>query len=621
MSGIFSYIKRKQSKDSISSVEHDTIKIVIAGCIAILVALLVMSITGIAITRNAVVEKLKTSDLKNMAGAIAASVDGRIDKAVDASVLLSNDPMLIHWIKSNDTDEEGGHIVKNKLGELVEEFGYDTAFLTSALTHNYWSYREEFKLLNVVSPENPADGWFFNTLNMQKKYSINIDPNEVLQETFVWINVLVGDLTDPLAVTGVGLNLSELINELILEEAEQDLKNDIWLVDGAGVIYLSKNKTHLEQSLLKYLPPDLTAAIMDPGSQTGDFTVGEYINNDGEKFDIAYKNIKDTDWKLIVQIPRSESLGFLGAIIRNTVIAGFSIVILMIGMFSYITKRVANPYKQTLRLNEQLEEIVRERTKELHAKNIKIQDSIDYAKLIQETILPSGDELSTAFSENFVIWQPRDTVGGDFYWLKKFDDGLLLVLADCTGHGVPGALMTMVVHSMLNHIIEDTDHTNPAAILEELDRRLNQSFTSDDRGNLRPGLDVAVVFVAMDKNVTFCGAKLSLIILDEHGVREIKGNRVSIDGLPRRRKLTLLNHEIEYGKRATFYLTTDGITDQPGGERRLPYGKKRLIAELIGVANLTMEHQKAEILRSFRMYAENELIRDDLTMIGFAIHK
>jgi len=201
-----------------------------------------------------------------MAGAIASTIDAKIEKAVDASLLLSYDPMLLRWVLSNDTDTESGQFAKNKLRELVEQFGYDTAFLTSALTHNYWSYKgEEFRLLNVVSPENPADNWFFKTLDMQKKYIINIDPNEVLQETFVWINVLVGDLADPVAVTGVGLNLSELINELIREEAKYELKNDIWLVDGGGIIYLSKNKDHLEQALRNYLSQDMTETIMEPG--------------------------------------------------------------------------------------------------------------------------------------------------------------------------------------------------------------------------------------------------------------------------------------------------------------------------------------------------------------------
>ncbi len=618
------FFKSYIGKDSISALEHDTIKIVIAGCIAILVALLVMSITGIAITRNAVVNRLKTIDLKNMAGAIAATIDAKIEKAVDASLLLSYDPMLLRWVLSNDTDKESGQFAKNKLGELVEQFGYDTAFLTSALTHNYWSYKgEEFRLLNVVSPENPADSWFFKTLDMQKKYIINIDPNEVLQETFVWINVLVGDLSDPVAVTGVGLNLSELINELVREEAKYELKNDIWLVDGGGFIYLSKNKDHLEQALRDYLPQDLTETIMEPGSLVNEFAVAEYYNKEGELFDVVYKTIKDTDWKLIVQIPRSESLGFLNSIIINTVVAGLSIVIFMVGMFNFITKRVANPYKRTLQLNQELEEKVRERTRELNEKNIKIQDSIEYAKLIQETILPSRAELGTVLQDFFVIWKPRDIVGGDFYWLKKFADGFLLVIGDCTGHGVPGALMTMAVHSMLNHIVEDVGHRDPAAILEELNRLLSQSFTgSESIENIRPGLDAAVLFVAKDKKILFSGAKLSLIVLEEHSIKEIKGNKVTLDGLVGRQKPGLSNYEIEYDRqRASFYLFTDGFTDQPGGERGLPYGKKRLFSELQAIGNLAMKHQETAILQTFKNYTGNEIIRDDFTILGFSICK
>lgn len=623
MPAIKELLRIRQGQDSISSLQRDTLKIVIAGCLAILVALLVMSFTSIAITRNAVVYRLKTSDLRNMAGALAATIDGRIDKAVDASLLLANDPMLIRWVQSRDTDEEAGEIVTGKLGELVSGFGYDTAFLTSNLTYHYWSYTGEgFRLLSVMDPGNPADSWFFQTLPMQKKYAINIDPNEVLQETFVWINVLVGDLDDPLAVTGVGLNLSRLIEELVREEAKYQLENDIWLVDGKGIIYLSKDRDHLERPLGDYFPEDLLEKVLGFDRPRRDFQVVEYHDSRGELYDLAYKNIKDTDWQLLVQIPRRESLGFLGAIIQNTVIAGLAIVSLMVGMFFVISARVADPYKRTLQLNQELEEKVQERTRELQEKNQKIQESIDYAQLIQESILPPAAGLRSVFKDYFVLWRPRDTVGGDFYWLKEGREGFLLVVGDCTGHGVPGALMTMAVTSMLEHIVEEHGISSPAKVIQELDRRLGQSFPApgrDDGFGVGPGLDAAVLFVARDGGLWFSGARLPLIVLDENGIQEIKGNRVTIDGQSPGKIRKIVDRAVTCGQGARLYLLTDGLVDQPGGEKGLPYGRKRLLAGLQSAAHLPLEEQAARVLGSFQGYAGQETTRDDLTLLGFII--
>ena len=94
-------------------------------------------------------------------------------------------------------------------------------------------------------------------------------------------------------------------------------------------------------------------------------------------------------------------------------------------------------------------------------------------------------------------------MGGDFYWLRRFDDGFLLAVVDCTGHGVPGALMTMAVHSMLNHIVEDVGYADPAAVLTELDRRLARSFYGSAEGKISPGLEAAILFVSPENKLTF----------------------------------------------------------------------------------------------------------------------
>lgn len=267
-----------------------------------------------------------------------------------------------------------------------------------------------------------------------------------------------------------------------------------------------------------------------------------------------------------------------------------------------------------------LEAKVEQRTKELIEKNAKLQDSIEYAKMIQETILPENKEIREIIKDYFVIWDPRDIVGGDFYWMKRFEDGFVIVVGDCTGHGVPGALMTMAVNSMLNHIVDETCHNDPAAILRELNFHLNQSLCrSSEENNIQDGLDAGVIFVANDGKILFAGAQISLFAVKEDNIIEIKGSHHTIGCDIIKRTKTFENHDIKYENGMSLYMATDGIKDQIGGENGLPFGKKRLFAILKSIQSLTMEEQKNIVLSTYEEYLKGESRRDDVTMLGFRI--
>ena len=194
-----------------------------------------------------------------------------------------------------------------------------------------------------------------------------------------------------------------------------------------------------------------------------------------------------------------------------------------------------------------MEKKVAERTKELQEKNIKIQDSIEYAKMIQETILPSDSEMSDALKDYFLISKPRDIVGGDFYWMKTYKDHFLLVVGDCTGHGVPGALMTTSVISMLNHIVDELNNDNPAVILQELDRLVKQSFRGDSANeNIEYGLDAGILYVSKEKKILFSGAAASAIISDKNGINEIKSITRTINCKMGTKEMSFENCEIKY---------------------------------------------------------------------------
>lgn len=601
--------------------DHNSMKVIAIGCVAIIVALLFMSITSMVITSNAVIHKLKTQDLDNMAKSIGCVIEGKIDKAVDTALILADDPLLSQWIQSDENQMDAGKYVEAKMAQLVSDLGYDTSFLVSNKSKHYWSYHDAtFELLDTVSYEDPSDDWFFDTIQMKKKYEINIDLNKELNDTFVWINVLIGDKDKPIGIAGLGMNLSSVINELINEDVKAEVENDIWLVDENGTIYLSKNSKYLEQVIEDILPADLTGAILKADQAQEGFKIAEYKDIKGEKQDIAYKNIKNTGWKLVVQIPRSASLNFLNAVLLNTIVSCFIIILLMVVLFYFVSRRIANPYKRALQLNQELEKMVDERTRELQEKNKKIQDSLEYAKKIQQTILPSHEDIIKVLQDYAVIFQPRDIVGGDFYWMKKHKEGLLLIVGDCTGHGVPGALMTTAVNAMLNQITDDICNDNPAMILNELDRLLKNYFGQQAQDNhIHDGLDAGILYISRENRILYAGANISVFVLQENGIIEIKGTKQTINSNSQRNKKHFENKEIEYEENIRFYIATDGLTDQPGGTKKLPYGKKKLMNALITSYHMNMSDQILHIQHDFDAYTEGESMRDDRTLIGMQL--
>jgi serine phosphatase RsbU (regulator of sigma subunit) len=612
----------KNSKESNPLFDNNSIKVMVAGCIAIAIAMIFMSIASMLITRNAVINKLKSTDIYNLAKSVSGVIDGKIEKSVETSRILSDDPIVLKWIESGDKDTEAKKNVQAKLSDIVNNSGYDTAFIVSNKTNNYWSYHnKKFELLEVVSKENSNDNWFFNTIKMGKKYTINIEANAELKNTFVWIDTLVGDINNPIGVAGTGIDLSSVINELIADESKNEVKSDIWLVNEKNIISLSKNSEYINKSLSDYLPDTLISTITKHDtSESDEFEVSDYKNSEGKTYDLAFKGIEGTGWNIIVRIPRSESLSIMNPITLNTILSCLLIILIMILIFYLISKKIANPYKRALILNQELEKKVAERTKELQEKNIKIQDSIEYAKMIQQTILPSDSEMNDVLKNYFVIFRPRDIVGGDFYWMKTYKDHFLIVVGDCTGHGVPGALMTTSVISMLNHIADELNNDNPAIILQELDRLVKQSFRGDSANeNIEYGLDAGILCVSQEKKILFSGAATSAIISAKSGIHEIKPITRTINCKKSTKEMCFKNYEIKYSPGTAIYMATDGITDQVGGEKHLPYGKKRLKESIENVKKFNMKEQADIIIHSFENYCGNEMLRDDITILGFKL--
>lgn len=595
--------------------DSGTIKVLIFASLIIVLAVILTGSMSYLITRNAVVDKLKTQDLVFIVDSITAKIDGRLERAKETSLILARDPMIIKWVAGKEQDATLGEYAQARINSIAEDYDYANAFVVSATTNNYWA--EGFKVIQVMSPAAAGDKWFFDGLKSKKSVYFNLDYNSGRKDTFVFVDTLVGDVNQPIAIAGVGLSLKSIADEF--RNYKFGEKSSLWLIDSSGKIHLSDNFNHNGQYLNDYLPTDVVAQVLTGiEDATATSQTLEYTNEKGETIDLVYRATKSTDWKVVFQIPRSESIAILGSIKLNTAVSGFIALVLMVFVFYIVSNRIANPLKRALLLTAEMEKKVDERTRELVDKNQKIIDSIEYAQRLQESILASTQELQDVLGDYFILWKPRDVVGGDFYWVRRLDaHRSLIAVADCTGHGVPGAFMTMAVNSVLKSIV-DQGNVDPSLILAELNRRMKEILHRNHQDRITDdGLDIGICYVENNKMLTFAGAKIPLYICRGNKVEIIKGDRRSIGYRRSSDELEFTNHywEVQSGDR--FYLTTDGFIDQNGGEKDYPFGRKKLI-EIIreqSGSNLTLQRNSFE--SALRLYMGNELQRDDITLIGF----
>ncbi len=251
--------------------------------------------------------------------------------------------------------------------------------------------------------------------------------------------------------------------------------------------------------------------------------------------------------------------------------------------------------------------------------NNKIMQSIQYAKLIQSSLLPNLDSVKTYLPDNFFIWQPRDVVGGDMLYLERFGTDFLVAVLDCTGHGVPGAFMTMIATTQLRRIIQDEGCHQPADILQRLSWLVKTSLQQDTKqARSDDGLDAAICLVKPQaQQLLFAGAKLPLYYLHHDQVKMIKGDKQNLGYKRSNVNFNFTTHTLPLEPGMTFYLATDGLIDQLGGPQRLPLGNKRFQAWLLEHRHYPVIEQDASLLKAFREYQGENERQDDVTVVGF----
>jgi len=262
---------------------------------------------------------------------------------------------------------------------------------------------------------------------------------------------------------------------------------------------------------------------------------------------------------------------------------------------------------------------IKESEQRAAAANQLILQSLRYASRIQAAILPAREVLTSVTADHFLIWEPRDIVGGDFFWFQLINDGYAIIVGDCTGHGVPGAFMTLIAWGMLDRILARAPSSNPSQVLTGLHLGV-QSLLGQDKesGETNDGLEAGVCFInPSEHTMTFAGAHLSLWKADQKDVIEIKGDRKGLGYRRYAQEATYTDITLPLGAKDAFYLTTDGLIDQVGGPRGRSFGKRRFRNLLRRNQGAPMQKQAGALQRSFKKFQGQQLRRDDLTVLGF----
>ncbi len=257
---------------------------------------------------------------------------------------------------------------------------------------------------------------------------------------------------------------------------------------------------------------------------------------------------------------------------------------------------------------------------ELEKKNKNITASIEYAQRIQQAILPNEKVIGKGFIDHFILYIPKDIVSGDFYWYAEKNEHALIAAVDCTGHGVPGAFMSLIGYSNLNKIVLENSITDPATILNTLDKDVQETLKQhEDNSQSRDGMDIGLCSLNIfEKKLSYAGAYRPMYIFSENGdLREFKGNPFPIGGnFKYNRPKSFTQYDVDLEEGDMIYIFSDGYTDQFGGDENKRYMTKQFKEHLGRIYHYSLETQKNLLEQAFLDWKGEEKQTDDILIIG-----
>jgi HAMP domain-containing protein len=359
-----------------------------------------------------------------------------------------------------------------------------------------------------------------------------------------------------------------------------------------------------------------------------------WIEMDGQKLYAGYKNAESNT--VVGLVPEGDFYEELRQVLIEKVIFLFIAIVVMIIVVYFVLGRLLLPINYLVRglekiakgnldarirgnYNDEFDKI-KDAVNSMAAdiqKQIAVISGIEYASKIQRNLLPADSVLANSFSDYSVIWKPRDVVGGDIYWAKQFDKGAVLCVCDCTGHGTPGALLTTLVVSALEAVVWPINCEDTAGIIWKIDERLARLFSSGSDADVKDGCDLVVLFIAKNGSVALSAGRTNVFICDGKGVQRFKGQKISVGEGNLRSRNDVKTLRVSANPDNKFYIASDGLFDQPGGELSRPFGYKALEKIILENHNEKQSVISDKIWTAFEGYRGAEPRVDDFELITF----
>lgn len=254
---------------------------------------------------------------------------------------------------------------------------------------------------------------------------------------------------------------------------------------------------------------------------------------------------------------------------------------------------------------------------EIQNKNKKITESINYAKRIQTAILPNNRVINKTLPDSFILYKPRDVVSGDFPWYMQVKDDIYIAAVDCTGHGVPGALLSLIGYFLLNDIVRSRKITEPGIILDLLDEGVTKTLRQDEDSTTKDGMDIALCKINMNsREVEYAGAHRPLYAMKNGVMEEVKGNKFPIGGGIYKNQTNFTNTKLTLEKGDTIYFSSDGFPDQFGGPEGRKFGPKRVREVIERVHKMPMSEAHTIFDEEWESWRGEHKQTDDVLLIG-----
>ncbi len=346
-------------------------------CIAVIA---VLSVAIFTMVSNTITEDIRERQLHTFIESSQSDLRNEFENAIETSLSLAQDPTLIKWFENED-DEVLKQLLLSRLDMTVNGLGYFTVFAVNAATNNYWA--EGFKMLDTVSESDPDDSWFFDSMNSGKKILTNFDYNKNLDQTGLFINVLIGDPSNPLGVAGVGLNPTKLVKQLNNKKYSEN--SYMCIIDELGTIKIAQHEDDITKTLKDIITEEASDSVMSKASGL----LSNYDIN-GERCEVVHMSVGDTGHKIVMIVPTNELVSLLNPIRTLTIVIGFIILIITLIWAFFISNRMSKPI---ITLN-------------------KIAADLSVGKLnveIQNDLLSKGDEIGQ-FANTFK--QMKDRISG-----------------------------------------------------------------------------------------------------------------------------------------------------------------------------------------------------------------